>query len=1072
MRKITYVFLAISLLCISISTIAQVTTSGMTGTVKSSSSEPLSRASIKATHLPSGTVYSTLTQTDGRFTISNMRVGGPYQLEISFVGYNDYEKKDIVLNLGEVLNLNIFLVSSSQTLQGVTVTAQKNNIINSNRSGASMQISQQQLQALPTINRNIDDYTRLVPQALATKNSSDGSTMGVSFAGASNRYNQFSIDGANATDVFGLAASGTNGGQAALNPVPFDAIDQVQIVLSPYDVTQSGFTGGGVNAVTRSGTNTFHGSIYGFTQNQNMVGKAPNDNSKYSNFKDNTFGVRLGGPIIKNKLFFFVNYERERRTSPIVNLPGSSTSLIQTNILDQLSAFLKDKSKHDSWSYDPGAYNGFDKTKQSDALFARLDWNIDRKNKLTIRHNYVKGSNFIFGNGTNSMSFYNNGYNFYSTSNSSVLELNSNFNNKFSNTLRATLTVTNDKRGTPGTLFPAVIINDNGASYNFGTEYSSQANSLDQTTFTLTDNFNIYAGKHTITVGTDNNFYNSKNVFLQGLVGAYSYSSLQSFYDDASGVATAYANNYRTVYSTDPKNPKPVANVKAAQLAFYAQDAFFIKDNFKLTYGIRADIPIFTGKPAINEAFNSSDIALANNVGTNKIPTTKILLSPRIGFNWDVYHNNTTQIRGGVGIFTGRVPFVWISNQYSNTGIGTISSNMNAASIITNNVHFSPVNPYQPATGSGPGINVTDPNFKFPRTLRANLALDQKLPLGIIGSIEGIYTKTLQDILYYDLNLAPSTSNMVLGNSERPFYGSKINSTYSNIYSLSNTQKGYSYNITVSLFRRVKGWTTSLAYSLGHAYSINDGTSSTAASQYRYVYGTQGSNNVQLSRSNYDLGSRIVGYVGKKFTYGKLFTSIGLVYTGQSGRTFSYVYYGDINGDDGSTTTKAYTSSGNDLVYLPTDASQFVDKTFSGNLMTAAQQFAAFQAYMNSDSYLKKNMGQNTARNGDRLPWENHFDLKLEQGLAFYKTHTLSVTLNIFNIGNLLVKNGGKSYYISNQEVQPLNLNNFVKQSDGTIKPYYYFNPAYGLDKYTGKPWTYSDFLSRWNMQLGLRYSF
>jgi hypothetical protein len=1060
--------LSLMLLMASLVSSAQVTTSALTGYVKNSGNEPLASATINATHLPSGTSYSTLTQTDGRFTISNMRVGGPYLVEVSFVGYDKYEKKDIFLELGNPMNLNIVLANSGKTLQGVVVTGKKNALINSSRSGTAMHISQQELQALPTVNRNIDDYTRLIPQATASKNSSDGSTMGVSFAGASNKYNQFSIDGANATDVFGLAASGTNGGQAALNPVPFDAIDQVQIVLSPYDVTQSGFTGGGVNAVTKSGTNVLHGSIYGYTQNQNWVGKSPNDNSSYANFKDNTFGARLGGPIIKNKLFFFINYEGERRTSPIINLPGTSSSQIQTSTLDNISSFLKDESKHAGWSYDPGPYNGFDKVKISDAFFARIDWNINKKNKLTFRHNFVKGNNFIFSNGTNSMSFYNNGYNFYSTTNSSVLELNSNFNNRFSNTLRATLTNTNDKRGTPGALFPNVMISDNGASYSFGTEYSSQANSLDQTIFTLTDNFNIYAGKHTFTVGTDNNFYNSKNVFLQGLVGGYSYSSLQSFFDDASGVAGAYSNNYRTVYSTDPKNPRPVANVRAAQLAFYAQDVFSSMDNFKLTYGLRADIPIFEGRPTANPAFNSSNIAMDNNVATDKIPTTKILLSPRIGFNWDVKSNGSTQLRGGVGIFTGRMPFVWISNQYSNTGIGTISSNMNAASIASNQVHFNPLNPYQPATGSGPGINVTDPNFKFPRTLRANLAIDQKLPWGIIGTVEGIYTKTLQDIIYYDLNLAPSSSNVVIGNTQRPFYGQKINSTYSNIYSLSNTTKGYAYNITVSLSRSVKGWTTSLAYSLGHAYSMNDGTSSTAASQYRYVYNINGSNNVDLARSNYDQGSRIIGYLAKKFTYGKAFTSVGLVYTGQSGRTFSYCYFGDLNGDDGSTVSRAYTSAGNDLITLPTDASQFVTK----NNLTPDQQFAAFQTFMNSTSYMQKHAGQTTTRNADRLPWENHFDLKVEQGLAVYKQHTISVVMNIFNIGNLLVKNGGKSYYLSNQQIQPLNLNNFSQQPDGTVKPYYYFNPTYGLNKFTNKPWGYSDFLSRWNMQLGLRYSF
>lgn len=1046
---------------------AQVTTGSISGTIKSEEGAPLEGATITAVHTPSGTKYVSASQKGGTFALSNMRVGGPYTVTITFVGYQTLTLDSIYLDLGVDTKLTPSLQSATQTLNDVVVTATGRNV-GRNLQGTSTQITQQQLQTLPTITRNIDDYTRLVPQAQARRSSTDGSTLGVSFAGENNRYNKFTIDGAEATDVFGLAASGTNGGQAALNPIPFDAIDQVKVVLSPYDVTLSGFTGGGINAVTRSGTNQFHGSVYGYNQNQNFVGKSPNDRSKFGDFKDNIYGARIGGPIIKNKLFFFINYEGEKRSQPVDNLPGSSTSLIRTSALDSLSNFLKDESKHSGWSYDPGAYNGFGKDKKSNAFFARIDWNINNKNKLTLRHNYVKGSNFVFSDGTSSMSFYNNGYNFYSKTNSTVAELNSNFSKKYANMLRLTYTAARDKRGTPGNLFPSVAITDNGAIYNFGTEYSSQANSLDQNTFTATDNFNIYAGKHKITVGTDNTFYTSKNVFLQGLVGGYTYSSLQSFYDDASGTGAAHANSYRTVYSTDPKNPKPVATIHYMQLAFYAQDAFAVNNNFNLTYGIRADIPVFSSKPAVNETFNSSEIAQTNNVATNKIPTTKLLLSPRVGFNWDVKGDKQTQLRGGVGLFTGRIPFVWISNQYGNTGIGTISSSLNDSIIGANNVHFSPVNPYQPATGFGPGINVTDPDFKYPRTLRTNLAIDQKLAHGFVASVEGIYTKTLQDIKYQDLNLAPSAADLILGNTSRPFYGSKVDAAYSSIYELSNTTEGYSYNITASISRYTNSWSMSLAYSLGHSFTISDGTSSTAGSQYRFVYNVNGANNIDLARSNYDQGSRIIGFIGKKFTYGKFSTNIGLVYSGQSGQPFSYVYFGDINGDDGSTTSRAFTSSGNDLMYLPTDASDFVEH---GGI-TAADQFTAFQAYEQSDKYLRDHIGAITKRNAARLPWENHFDLKLEQGFAFYKQHTLSVIANIFNVGNLISKKWGRAYFVSNQEVQPLNVDHFEVQTNGSIKPYYYFNPTFGLNQYTNKPWTYSDYLSRWSMQIGLRYSF
>jgi outer membrane receptor for ferrienterochelin and colicin len=1074
-RLLLSAFLILSVLF----TFAQVTTSSITGIVRGSKKELLAGATIRATHTPSGSIYTAVSTSDGRFTISGMRVGGPYKIEISYTGFGSKVYDDINLQLGVPQELYADLSENASTLTEVTVTGGKRYaLISPSRTGPATNISQQQLSTLPTLTRNIDDFTRLTPQAQPRKSGTDGSTLGISFAGANNRYNAFTVDGATATDIFGLASSGTNGGQAALNPLPFDAIEQVQVILAPYDVTLGGFTGGGVNAVTRSGTNTMHGSIYGFHQDQSLVGKsADTTRSKYGTFHDNTYGARLGGAIIKNKLFFFVNYEGETRSQPVANLPGTAQSALRTSALDSISNFLKDKTQHPAWSYDPGAYNGFNKDKKSDAVFARLDWNIDNKNKLTLRHSFVKGHNFNISDATSSMSFYNNGYNFYSTTNSTVLELNSNISSKFANTARLTFTAARDKRATPGALFPSVAISDNGATYNFGTETSSQANALNQNNFTITDNFNIYAGKHTITIGTDNQIYKSSNLFLQGVVGNYSYSTLQSFFQDASGVPTAYGNKYTSAYSTDPKNPRPYANVHFDQLSLYAQDNMQVTDNFKFTYGLRADMPIFANKPPVNPAFNGSAIAMNNNVGSDKVPNTTVLLSPRVGFNWDVHHDHQTQVRGGLGIFTGRIPFVWISNQYSNTGVGTVSGSLTAAQMANANngapVHFNPITPFQPAASGIPTvINVTDQHFKYPRTFRTNLAVDQRLPFGLIGTIEGIYTKTLEDISYQDLNLAPATTTLTLGNTSRPFYGKVNNAAFSNVISLGNTTKGYSYNVTASLARPFSnGWAASIAYSLGHSYGTNNGTSSVALSNYRFAYNINGLNNLDEGRNNYDQGSRIIGYVSKKFRYAKvLSTTIGLVYTGQSGQPFSYVYFGDLNGDDGSTPAKLSTSGGADLMYLPTDASQFV--THAGLNLTPAQQFAAFQTYMNSTKYMRTHQGQNTAINADRLPFESHFDLKIEEGIAFYKSHTLSFTADILNVSALLSKNWGHSYTISNQEAQPLDVDHFTTNPNGTITPSFYFNPTFGLDKFTHKPWTYADYLSRWSMQLGLRYSF
>lgn len=1065
---------------------AQVTTSNMTGVIKSEKNEPLVGATITATHTPSGTVYHTVSRKDGLFDLPNMRVGGPYKVEVTYVGLEKITYNDLYLQVGEDTRLTPVLTSSMQTLTEVSVTGKKS-LVAKEKVGPSMQISQQQLTQLPTITRNVNDFARLVPQAQARSNSSDGSTMGISFAGQSNRYNQFTIDGVNSTDIFGLAASGTNGGQAGINPIPFDAIEQVQVVLAPYDVTQGGFTGGGLNAVTRSGSNEFHGSIYGFNQNQGLVGKSANDKSKYGKFHDNTFGARLGGPIIKDKLFFFVNYEGERRSSPLDVQPGSAGSNVRTATMDSLSTWLKDESKHAGWSYDPGAYNGISKTRESDAVFARIDWNINAKNKLTLRHSYTDGRSFVISDAQNSMQFLNNGYYFASTNNSTVLELNSNISSKYSNVARVTYTATRDRRETPGEAFPYVKIKDGTLSYALGTENSSGANRLSQDIITITDNFNIYAGKHVFTVGTNNEIYNTNNVFVQNIYGNYAYNSLADFYNNAKPNSYSY-------FSPVQKGSDGAAKIQAAQFSLYAQDVFRVNNNLKLTYGVRADVPVFFNKPGVNDAFNNSAIAKQYDVATDKVPSTKVLVSPRVGFTWDVKGDKTTIVRGGAGLFTGRIPLVWISNQYGGTGV--LLNKYTASASDLNNIRFTPGNP---SSGPGPArneIDVTSHDFKFPRTFRANLAVDQKLPWGIIGTIEGIYTKTLQDIAYQDLNLAASTQQLHLGSTTRPFYGSQVDPTnYSNIVLLKNTNKGYAYNVTVQFVKPfAQGWTGMVAYTLGHSYGLNDGTSSTAMSNYRYAYNINGLGNLDLARNNYDQGSAVKAYVSKKFTYSKFYTTVGLVYNGYQGQTLSYVYFGDLNGDDGTTKTSVNTSNSADLIYMPTSAADFTylyTTNSAGNVTgikyTPEQQYQGFVTYMNSTSYTKDHIGQNTKRNGTRLPWENHFDLKVVQGFKFYKTHSLEVSVDIFNVGNLLSNKWGHAYYASNQELQPLNVAapTAASKFNGSgvpaeqqytafdpTNPKVTFDPAFGLNKYTGKPWAYADFTSRWNMQIGVRYTF
>lgn len=1057
-------FCLLTILCLMVlsrGAMAQVTTGSITGSIKGSDGQPLIGATVKALHVPSGTVFGTVSQPDGHFTIPNMRVGGPYTIEVSYIGYVTRTYNNVSISLGTPQGLNVVLESSAKSLSEVQVIYNKNAVISPEHTGTATNVSSRELGTLPTINRSIADFARLSPQAIAYNNSSDGSSMGMSFAGQNNRYNQFTIDGASANDVFGLSASGTNGGQAGLNPIPLDAIQDVHIVLSPYDVTQSGFTGGGINAVTKSGTNNFHGSVYGYYQNQDFVGKSVSSRQKLSTFTNKTYGFSVGGPIIKNKLFFFVDAEKYSLSKPLPYNPAEagSGSKFDEATLKSLSDFLKA-----TYSFDPGSYNTINQERKSTSIFARIDWNINEKNKLTIRHSFVDGSDDNISRSPSSITFANGGYTFNSTTNSSVIELTSNFSDRSSNDLRLTYNHIRDHRVTPR--FPSLSISEGGLSYVVGSEQYSAANSLGQDNFTLTDNFVLYRGNHTITIGTDNEFFNTNNAFLRAFYGNYVYHSIADFENNS---AAPYS--YDVSYSTQGGADQAPGKVHAAQFGVYGQDVWNATSRLRLTYGLRIDLPVFFNKPSANDQFNNTALAKSYQVATNIVPKSVPLFAPRIGFNWDVTGNGQTQLRGGVGLFTGRVPFVWISNQYSNTGVESIKYDVSEAGVPAairfkydpKDAHLGAYIPDNP--NSAPSeIDVTSHDFKYPQVLRANLAIDQKLPWwGLIGTLEGTITKTIHNINYQDINLQASDGSMTLGKTSRPLYsGDRVDPNYSNVILLDNTDKGYAYTLTAQVQKPFDhGWSGSLAYTLGHSYSINDGTSSQAVSNWRYVYNLNGLNNPDLTRSNFDLGSRIVGYISKTFDYGIFNTTLGVVYTGQSGLPFSYVYYYDLNGDDFQNA---------DLMYIPTDGSQFVPTSGQAQAgMTGEDVYNEFKQYIHSEKYLRDHQGKNTTRNGDRLPWENHFDLRVEEGIRFYKANKLTVSFSIQNVANLLNKKWGNAYYLSNQEVTPVDV-----ETGGVSQPTFTFDPAYGLNDLNGKQrvYNYADFTSRWRMQLGVRYSF
>lgn len=1071
---------------------AQVTSSLISGRITDTKGETLPGATIKALHEPTGTVYSTISSDNGQYTLPNLRVGGPYKITVTFIGLVSKEIADVVTTLGSPLTVNVALEDASQTLNEVVISGGKGNLISTSRNGASTFISSRLMQSVPTISRSVSDFARLTPQA-----NTAGS--GVSFGGQNNRYNQFTIDGANATDGFGLGSSGTNGGQANVNPISIETIQEMQIVLSPYDVTQGGFTGGGINAVTKSGANKFHGSAYGQFQNQGFVGKsaAYNDvvtRNKYPDFSNKTFGASISGPIIKNKLFFYANAERFVKSTPLAFDPTIAGSGSNANVdtLQALRTFITEK-----YGYDPGGFGEINNENKSTSLFARLDWNINDKNTLTLRHNYVDGSNDIRSRSANSVVFSNAGYKFLSKSNSTVLELNSTFSANASNVLRFTYNTIRDKRAS--NFFPALTINNFDAvkkftiQYNLGSDFSSQVNGLDQDIFTITDNFTLYKGKHTLTFGTNNEFFNSENLFLQGFYGSYSYGAAGN--TNTNNIANFMANKGLTGYSagfstsTDP-NDKAPATLHAAQFSVYGQDVWSVKPNFKLTYGLRIDLPVFFNKPAENAAFNADEAFKAYDVKTQQMPKSTPLFSPRVGFNWDVKGDATTQLRGGAGLFTGRVPFVWISNQMSNTGVASLSYNAAQADLGKIPFKFDPndahAGAYIPSTTSKPisVINVIDKNFKFPQVFRANLAVDQKLGVwGLIGSLEGVFTKTVNNANYQNINISENGEGTVaLGPTTRPLWTKRTSSAFSDVFLLKNTNKGYSYNLTAQVQKPYsKGWSGFLAYTYGRSKSLTDLTSSVALSNWRFAYATSGLNRLDLSNSNFDLGSRIVGTISKEIKYSKnLATTFTLIYTGQSGQRLSYLYSKTITGDD---IQGASAGQINTLVYLPATAAEANFADIKGGA-TASQQWTDFQTFASNNKYLKENLGKNSKRNEDRAPFEHHFDLRIAQDFILGQ-NKLQVFFDVLNVGNLLNKDWGRSYAATNQVTNNQNVLLFAVVNSGAATqdgkaitptaatPALQFNINNMTDiKGTRRPYSVSDFSSRWQSQLGVRYSF
>ncbi|MCB1051329.1 MAG: TonB-dependent receptor [Acidobacteria bacterium] len=1028
-----------------------VTTSSMSGLVTDGSGVPLPGANIKAVHQPTSTIYQAVTREDGRFFIVNMRVGGPYEVSATMAGFQSGTEKDVFVKLGETKNLT-FKLQVESVSEELVVIGTSNPIINPNRTGAESNVPVEVIEELPTINRGVEDFARTNPYFTTTE-FNGGSSSSLTVAGRNNRYNNIQIDGAVNNDLFGLAANGNPGGQAEAQPISLEAIQELQLVIAPFDVRQGGFTGGGVNAVTKTGTNSFSGAAFYYNRTDALIGDGPND-VEFGDFEETQAGVSVGGPIVKDKAFFFVSTEYRRRDQPTGwgfyenagDGPGQNFNS-GGGIYDDVQRFIS--ILRDQYGYDPGPLTQQTRNTDSDNIFVRFDMNVNESNSITLRHNYVDAENLILYPDATTFNFPNNGYLFPSETNSTVLQWNGAFGSFF-NEFRVGYQTIKDRRTGLGDPFPWIeienVIDDAGNYHEFevGTERFSTANSLDQDIIEITNDLTFFVGSHTITVGTHNEFFTFDNLFIRENFGAYQFNSLDDF-------ANGWAEQYDYSYSADPSDPKKSAKFDARQLSLYVGDQWAVNPQLSLTLGLRVDYASFPDKPSANP-----DAVNYFGYKTDETPSNAIY-SPRIGFNYSMDDAGKSQIRGGIGVFAGRSPFVWISNQYSNTGIefNRISVRQNRPNADRHIDFTSDINNQPTAedfTGVTPftnEIDLIDPDFSLPQVLRVNLAYDRDIPFwGLIGTAEVIYTKNLKDILYQDLNLV-QTGTAYDG---RPTYSRRSFDDpnaprFSNVIFLTNHSDGNNLNASLKVERPYQnGIYGFFSYAYGKAETRSDGTSSQAISNWRFNE-TQGDpNNPPIGYSDFDVRNRFSASLAYNIPWGSngLSTNLSFFFEASSGRPYSTVFNGDFNGDG---------QFSNDLIYVPNGPDDVIlDNTTWEDL----------DAYISSDAGLDSARGEIVKRNASREPWRRTLDFHASQDLKINR-YKFKVTFDILNFINFIDSDKGAIYYANNNAIQAISYRG-IDTATG--------KPIYRLQQTPDSKFVIDNLRSRWQAKLGLRFHF
>lgn len=1063
-----------------------VTTAGIQGMVTDRNGDPLPGANVVAVHIPSGSTYGTSTRANGRYNITGMRVGGPYTITASFIGYNKQILENVYLELGQNLTLNFTLVETQIELKDITVEAERSTIIRSDKTGTGTTIQRENLEILPTISRRIEDLVRLTPQA------SSNARIG----GIDNRLNNITVDGSYFNNSFGLA--GLPGDRTGVAPISLEAIEQIQVNISPFDVRQGNFVGANINTVTRSGNNRFSGSIYYNYRNNEYVGtKAGDVTFNPGSFRFNQFGVTLSGPILKNKLFFFANFETDNLITPGTTFRsnlggepvGGNVTRVLKSHLDSLSQFLKQ-----NFGYETGPYEGYDHETPSTRFLLKLDYNINPKNKLSLRYTHLdsftdvllsNSSSLGWGNrrtNLTGLNFQNSNYQIMENIRSIIAEWNSIISDRMSNNLIVGYTYNDESRKSRGSMFPFVDILEGGQVYtSFGFEPFTPNNELRYWSFQIQNNLNLFLENHTLTFGFSLERYQSENVFFPGSQSVYVYNSLQDFYTDAED----YLNNpnrttspvtlrrFQVRWSNIPGQEKPIQPLKVWYGGIYFQDQWEIFKNLNVISGIRFDVPIFekTGyhNPEVDTMIFRDENGFPVQYRTDKMPDPKVLISPRIGFNWDVFGDKTTQLRGGTGIFTGRPAYVWISNQIGNNGVLTGFERLDN----TKNRPFHPdINKWKPtnvtgAPASSYELALTDPNFKFPQMWRTNIGIDRKLWFDFIGTVEFLYSKDINGIYYINANLRAPNSQFV-GPDNRPRWvgTNRIYSKVDNAIVLKNQNVGYYWNLAASLEKPwSKNWYAKVGYSYGVAKNTVD-PGSIAFGSWNNNQHAGNPNNPGVGYSVNSPGHRAFGALSYKLEYfnfgATTFTLFMDYFCPGNG---SYTFSGDLNGDGGTS---------NDLIYIPKDKSEMNFEQYSVTIgtqtitFTAQQQADAWDAFINQDPYLSKNRGKYAERNAAFLPMVFRADLSIvqdfHQWFLGYK-NSLQLRIDVLNFTNLLNKNWGVAQTFTT--LQPL----IARGADSQGRALYRLANIGGelIKESFRKTATINDV---WRIQVGLRYLF